>query len=89
MGIVCDLYDFLEEAEFFYYYSVFCNQLRIFIVFQLKYVEEEDFVGIGMFKSEMRRFKKLYKKECLYGVLGKIKKVKGSIKQDLFIMLYV
>lgn len=43
-------------------------------------MEEEDFVGIGMFKSEMRRFKKLYKKECLYGVLGKIKKVKGSIK---------
>lgn len=89
MGTVRDLHDFLEEAELLHYYSALCNQLRISTVPQLKYVEEEDLAGIGMSKPEMRRLKKLYKKECPHGALGKIKKVKGSTKQDLFTMLYV
>lgn len=89
MGTVRDLHDFLEEAELLHYYSALCNQLRISTVPQLKYVEEEDLAGIGMSKPEMRRLKKLYKKECPHGALGKIKKVKGSTKQDLLTMLYV
>ena len=76
MGTVRDLHDFLEEAELLHYYSALCNQLRISTVPQLKYVEEEDLAGIGMSKPEMRRLKKLYKKECPHGALGKIKKVK-------------
>lgn len=74
MGTVRDLHDFLEEAELLHYYSAICNQLRISTVPQLKYVEEEDLAGIGMSKPEMRRLKKLYKKECPHGALGKIKK---------------
>nr|XP_022342289.1 tyrosine-protein kinase PR2-like isoform X6 [Crassostrea virginica] len=74
MGTVRDLHDFLEEAELLHYYSALCNQLRISTVPQLKYVEEEDLAGIGMSKPEMRRLKKLYKKECPHGALGKIKK---------------
>lgn len=78
MGTVRDLHDFLEEAELLHYYSALCNQLRISTVPQLKYVEEEDLAGIGMSKPEMRRLKKLYKKECPHGALGKIKKVKEA-----------
>ncbi|XP_062619577.1 activated Cdc42 kinase-like isoform X3 [Saccostrea cucullata] len=74
MGTVRDLHDFLEEAELLHYYSALCNQLRINTVPQLKYVEEEDLAGIGMSKPEMRRLKKMYKKECPHGALGKIKK---------------
>lgn len=89
MGTVRDLHDFLEEAELLHYYSAICNQLRISTVPQLKYVEEDDLAGIGMSKPEMRRLKKLYKKECPHGALGKIKKVKGSTKQVLFTFLWV
>ncbi|KAK3104931.1 hypothetical protein FSP39_013435 [Pinctada imbricata] len=80
MGTVRELHDFLEEAELLHYYSAFCNQLRITTVPQLKYVEEEDLLGIGMTKPEMRRLKKMYKKECPHGALGKLKKaiLKGS-----------
>ncbi|XP_056004776.1 activated Cdc42 kinase-like isoform X4 [Ostrea edulis] len=74
MGTVRDLHDFLEEAELLHYYSALCNQLRITAVPQLKYVEEEDLAGIGMSRPEMRRLKKMYKKECPHGALGKIKK---------------
>ncbi|XP_078337656.1 uncharacterized protein LOC111136017 isoform X3 [Crassostrea virginica] len=81
MGTVRDLHDFLEEAELLHYYSALCNQLRISTVPQLKYVEEEDLAGIGMSKPEMRRLKKLYKKECPHGALGKIKKARDAVRR--------
>lgn len=81
MGTVRDLHDFLEEAELLHYYSAICNQLRISTVPQLKYVEEDDLAGIGMSKPEMRRLKKLYKKECPHGALGKIKKAKDAVRR--------
>lgn len=84
MGTVRDLHDFLEEAELLHYYSALCNQLRITAVPQLKYVEEEDLAGIGMSRPEMRRLKKMYKKECPHGALGKIKKVKTRDKHGRF-----
>jgi hypothetical protein len=85
MGTVRDLHDFLEEAELLHYYSALCNQLRITTVPQLKYVEEDDLAGIGMSRPEMRRLKKMYKKECPHGALGKIKKVKtGNMHTTFF-----
>ena len=84
MGTVRELHDFLEEAELLHYYSAFCNQLRITTVSQLKYVEEEDLSGIGMSRPEMRRLKKMYKKECPHGKLGKLKKVKDLLQLTIF-----
>jgi hypothetical protein len=41
----------------------------------VKYVEEDDWTDIGMTKPEMRRLRKMYKKEFPPGALGKLKKV--------------
>ena len=75
MGTVRDLRDFLLEAELEHYYSAFKNELKIASVPQIKYLEEEDLVNIGMTKPEMRRLKKFYKKECPQGKLEKFKRV--------------
>ena len=75
MGTVRELRDFLIEAELDHYYSAFRNELKIATIPQLKYVDEEDLVNIGMTKPEMRRLKKFYKKECPQGKLEKFKRV--------------
>ena len=75
MGTVRELRDFLIEAELDHYYSAFRNELKIATIPQLKYVDEEDLVNIGMTKPEMRRLKKYYKKECPQGKLEKFKRV--------------
>ncbi|XP_074655851.1 activated Cdc42 kinase-like isoform X2 [Tubulanus polymorphus] len=69
-----DLYEFLQEAELEHYYNTFKTELKINNVSQLKYVEEEDLVEMGMSKPEIRRLRKFFKKECPQGALGKIKK---------------
>ena len=43
---------------------------------QLKYVEDEDLVDLGMTKPEMRRLKKFFRKECPQGKLSKLIKVR-------------
>ena len=75
MGTVRELRDFLIEAELDHYYSAFKNELKIATVPQIKYLEEEDLINIGMTKPEMRRLKKFYKKECPQGKLEKFKRV--------------
>lgn len=69
------LHDFMEEAELDHYYNAIKDQLKINTIHQLKYVEEDDLTDIGMTKPEMRRLKKMYKKEFPPGALGKLKKV--------------
>ncbi|XP_063410584.1 activated Cdc42 kinase-like isoform X19 [Mytilus trossulus] len=68
------LLEFMEEAELDHYYQALKDQLKIKAIHQLKYVEEEDLNDIGMTKPEMRRLKKMYKKEFPAGALGKLKK---------------
>ena len=75
MAHVKDLYEFLCEAELQHYYDSFKNDLKVTNLNQMKYVEEEDLVDMGMTKPEIRRLKKYYKKECPQGTFGKLRKV--------------
>ena len=88
MGTVRDLRDFLLEAELEHYYSAFKNELKIASVPQIKYLEEEDLVNIGMTKPEMRRLKKFYKKECPQGKLEKFKRVSFFFHHEVRAMNY-
>ncbi|KAK2159483.1 hypothetical protein LSH36_152g04039 [Paralvinella palmiformis] len=79
MAHVKDLYEFLCEAELQHYYDSFKNDLKVTNLNQMKYVEEEDLVDMGMTKPEVRRLKKYYKKECPQGTFGKLRKIlKGT-----------
>ena len=49
--------------------------MKVTTIPQLKYVDDEDMVEIGMSKPEIRRLKKFFRKECPQGALGKIKRV--------------
>ena len=75
MSQMKDLYDFLVEAELQHYYNSFQQELKVTNVSQLKYVEDDDLVDMGMTKPEIRRLKKFFKKECPQGTFGKLKKV--------------
>ncbi len=44
---------------------------------QIRYIEDEDLLDLGMSKPEIRRLKKYYKRECPQGALGKIKRVRS------------
>ncbi|XP_064610478.1 ack-related non-receptor tyrosine kinase-like isoform X1 [Liolophura sinensis] len=72
-----ELYNFLLEAELQHYHNALRNELKITSSHQLKYVKEEDLIGIGMSKPEMRRLKKYYKKEYPQG----IEKIYRAIKK--------
>ena len=57
--------------------------LQVANVAQLKYVEDEDLVDLGMTKPEMRRLKKYFRRECPQGRLSKLKKVGVQILDPL------
>ena len=60
--------------------------LQVANVAQLKYVEDEDMLELGMSKPEMRRLKKHFRRECPQGRLSKLKKVRFvSTQSDLVI----
>lgn len=67
--------DFMQEAELQHHLDAMRTKLRVTNVAQLKYVEEEDLVEIGMTKPEIRRLKKQYDKECPKGAFGKLRRV--------------
>lgn len=69
------LYDFLLEAELSHYFNPLKNDLKVTSVAQLKYVEEDDLIQLGMTKPEMRRLRKYFQKYCPQTYLRKIKKV--------------
>ena len=75
MAHIKDLYEFLCEAELQLYYDSFKNDLKVTNLNQMKYVEEEDLIDMGMTKPEIRRLKKYYRKECPQGTFGKLRKV--------------
>ena len=82
-----DLYEFLTEAELQHYFNSFKNDLKVTSVPQIKYVEEEDLLDMGMSKPEIRRLKKFFKRECPQGALGKIKKVCEVCRSWLLFLL--
>ena len=79
-----DLLEFLQEAELQHHYDGMRNKLHVTNIAQLKYVEDEDLVEIGLTKPEIRRLKKQYEKEYPKGAFGKIRRV---IKVYLFISI--
>ncbi len=83
MSVPKELYEFLLEAELQHYYNSFKNELKVTSVPQIKYVEDEDLVDMGMSKPEIRRLKKFFKRECPQGAFGKIKKV-SSFQENNF-----
>ncbi|XP_055938737.1 activated Cdc42 kinase-like isoform X1 [Argiope bruennichi] len=76
------LYDFLLEAELSHYFSPLKNDLKVTSVAQLKYVEEDDLLQMGMTKPEMRRLRKYFQKYCPQTYLRKIKKMILKNKDD-------
>ncbi|CAH1774994.1 unnamed protein product [Owenia fusiformis] len=79
------LQEFLEDAELGHYYDALSNQLKIHSVPQLKYVEDDELIDMGMTKPELRRFKKYFNKECPQGTFSKLKKrmfVKSTIEHN-------
>jgi len=70
-----DLREFLAAAELDYYYSHLHDGLKVASVAHIKYVDDQDLVGIGMSKPEIRRLRQFHKKVCPQGALGKLKKV--------------
>lgn len=76
------LYEFLLEAELSHYFNPFRNELKINSVAQIKYVEEEDLLHLGMSKPEQRRLKKFFHKYYPQTYLKKIKKMILSKNKD-------
>ncbi|XP_054719858.1 activated Cdc42 kinase-like [Uloborus diversus] len=69
------LYDFLLEAELSHYFNPLKNDLKVTSVHQLKYVEDDDLLQLGMAKPEMRRLRKYFQKYCPQTYLRKFKKM--------------
>lgn len=78
------LYEFLMEAELSHYYNSLKSDLKVTSVSQLKYVEEEDLLQLGMSKPEQRRLRKFFHKYYPPTYLKKIKKmILPKFKEDL------
>jgi len=73
-----DLQEFLLSAELDNYYNDLRDKLRVTTVGHIKYVEDEDLVGIGMTKPEIRRLRQFFKKACPQGAFGKLRKILGK-----------
>ena len=70
------LLEFLTNADLQRFYDPFISRLKVHSVGQLKYVQEEDLVDIGMAKPDVHRLMKLYKKQSSHSnALTKLKKV--------------
>jgi len=82
-----ELYEFLVEAELDQYYTQMTTSLKVNTVAQIKYIEDDDLVDIGMTKPEMRRLKRFFKKESEPSALARLKKVYTS--QSLFQKVWV
>jgi len=72
---VMDLREFLTAAELDSYYSLLHDGLKVASVAQIKYVDDQDLLGLGMTKPEIRRLRQFHKKACPQGAFGKFRKV--------------
>jgi len=73
--VAMDLREFLAAAELDYYYNHLHNDLKVVSVAHIKYVDDQDLLGIGMSKPEIRRLRQFHKKACPQGAFGRFKKV--------------
>ncbi|KAK2705842.1 hypothetical protein QYM36_016000 [Artemia franciscana] len=76
------LYEFLIEAELQQYYNALKSELKVTAVHQLKFVIEEDLIGLGFSKPEIRRLKKFFNKHCPPNYLSKFKSIIKHKKED-------
>lgn len=74
MAQLKDLHEFLTGAELQHYYDNFAKDLKVTTVPQIKYVSDDDLVGFGMSKPEIRRLRRFFSKEHPKGALGRLKK---------------
>ncbi|XP_037512501.1 activated Cdc42 kinase-like [Rhipicephalus sanguineus] len=86
------LYEFLLEAELSSYYDALRNDLKVVSVGQLKYVEEDDLLHLGMSRPEQRRLRKYFHKYFPQTYLRKIKqmilpKAKDDMDQSSVLLL--
>ena len=70
-----DLREFLADAELLHYYDSLRTQLRLSSVTQLKCIDDDELIKLGMTKPEVRRLRQFFKKEYPQSALGKLKKV--------------
>ncbi|GAB6019108.1 hypothetical protein CHUAL_000729 [Chamberlinius hualienensis] len=77
-----ELYDFLVEAELQHYYNALKQNLKVNTVPQLKYVEDDDMLELGMSKPEMRRLKKYLYKYSLQTYFKRLKKMLKKKEDD-------
>lgn len=76
MAQLKDLHEFLIGAELQHYYNNFVRDLKVTTVPQIKYVDDNDLLDVGMSKPEIRRLRRLFSKEHPKGALGKLKKAR-------------
>ena len=62
---------------------------QVLTVAQIKFVEDEDLVELGMTKPEMRRLKRFFRKESEPGALAKFKKVSALLNDVILIFKYL
>jgi len=70
------LSELLAGANLQCYLDVLVHRLKVHSTAQLKYVEDDDLLEVGMTKPEVQRLMKLYRKQMTQqGTFSKLKKV--------------
>jgi len=70
------LSELLAGANLQSYLDVLVNRLKVHSTAQLKYVEDDDLLEVGMTKPEVQRLMKLYRKQTSQpGTFSKLRKV--------------
>lgn len=69
------LFELLQEADLSQFYNELRSSLRVCHVQQLKDVNEDDLVSIGLTKTEAQRLKSLHNKYCPPNYVTKLKKL--------------
>ncbi len=69
------LFELLQEADLSQFYNELRSTLRVCHIQQLKDVNEDDLMSIGMTRNEAQRIKSYYNKHCPPNYVTKLKKL--------------